>query len=114
MRNFFVVLACMTSILLIVACAKSPVDKAMEKIDKSIEKVEKNKDKMFRVLVKPEFCGDVPEDSFDARRCKMSSVVTLPDDDVLIGLRMLDTAQVEYRKLSEVHLQCRADDNQPE
>lgn len=75
---------------------------------------EKNKDKMFRVLVKPEFCGDVPEDSFDARRCKMSSVVTLPDDDVLIGLRMLDTAQVEYRKLSEVHLQCRADDNQPE
>ena len=45
MRNFFVVLACMTSILLIVACAKSPVDKAMEKIDKSIEKVEKNKDK---------------------------------------------------------------------
>ena len=38
MRNFFVVLACMTSILLIVACAKSPVDKAMEKIDKSIEK----------------------------------------------------------------------------
>ena len=25
MRNFFVVLACMTSILLIVACAKSPV-----------------------------------------------------------------------------------------
>ena len=44
MRNFFVVLACMTSILLIVACAKSPVDKAMEKIDKSIEKVEKNKD----------------------------------------------------------------------
>ena len=75
---------------------------------------EKNKDKMFRVLVKPEFCGDVPEDSFDARRCKMSSVVTLPGDDILIGLRMLDTAQVEYRKLSEVHLQCRADDNQPE
>ena len=33
MRNFFVVLACMTSILLIVACAKSPVDKAMEKIE---------------------------------------------------------------------------------
>ena len=28
----------MTSILLIVACAKSPADKAMEKIDKSIEK----------------------------------------------------------------------------
>ena len=56
MRNFFVVLACMTSILLIVACAKSPVDKAMEKIDKSIEKVEKNKDKMtkkdFEVLDK--------------------------------------------------------------
>ena len=75
---------------------------------------EKNKDKVFRVIVKPEFCGDVPEDSFDARRCKMSSVVTLPDDDVLIGLRMLDTAQVEYRKLSEVHLQCRAGDNQPE
>ena len=75
---------------------------------------EKNKDKVFRVIVKPEFCGDVPEDSFDARRCKMSSVVTLPDDDILIGLRMLDTAQVEYRKLSEVHLQCRADDNQPE
>ena len=48
MRNFFVVLACMTSILLIVACAKSPVDKAMEKIDKSIEKVEKNKDKMTK------------------------------------------------------------------
>ena len=23
---------------------------------------EKNKDKMFRVLVKPEFCGDVPEE----------------------------------------------------
>ena len=41
-------LACMTSILLIVACAKSPVDKAMEKIDKSIEKVEKNKDKMTK------------------------------------------------------------------
>lgn len=75
---------------------------------------EKNKDKVFRVIVKPEFCGNVPEDSFDARRCKMSSVVTLPDDDVLIGLRMLDIAQVEYRKLSEVHLQCRADDNQPE
>ena len=75
---------------------------------------EKNKDKVFRVIVKPEFCGDVPEDSFDARRCKMSSVVTLPDADVLIGLRMLDIAQVEYRKLSEVHLQCRADDNQPE
>ena len=33
---------------------------------------------------------------------------------VSIRLRMLDTAQVEYRKLSEVHLQCRADDNQPE
>ena len=48
MRKFFVVLACMTSILLIVACAKSPVDKAMEKIDKSIEKVEKNKDKMTK------------------------------------------------------------------
>ena len=75
---------------------------------------EKNKDKVFRVIVKPEFCGNVPEDSFDARRCKMSSVVTLPGDDILIGLRMLDTAQVEYRKLSEVHLQCRADDNQPE
>ena len=75
---------------------------------------EKNKDRVFRVIVKPEFCGDVPEDSFDARRCKMSSVVTLPDDDVFIGLRMLDIAQVEYRKLSEVHLQWRADDNQPE
>ena len=75
---------------------------------------EKNKDRVFRVIVRPEFCGDVPEDSFDARRCKMSSVVTLPDDDVLIGLRMLDIAQVEYRKLSEVHLQWRADDNQPE
>ena len=72
---------------------------------------EKNKDKVFRVIVKPEFCGNVPEDSFDARRCKMSSVVTLPDADVLIGLRMLDIAQVEYRKLSEVHLQWRADDN---
>ena len=71
----------------------------------------KNKDKVFRVIVKPEFCGDVPEDSFDARCCKMYSVVTLPDADVLIGLRMLDIAQVEYRKLSEVHLQCRADDN---
>ena len=33
---------------------------------------------------------------------------------VSIRLRMLDTAQVEYRKLSEVHLQCRVDDNQPE
>ena len=33
---------------------------------------------------------------------------------VSIGLRMLDTAQVEYRKLSEVHLQYRVDDNQPE
>lgn len=75
---------------------------------------EKNKDKVFRVIIKPEFCGNVPEDSFDARRCKMSSVVTLPDDDVLIGLRMLDIAQVEYRKLSEVHLRCRADDNQHE
>ena len=75
---------------------------------------EKNKDKVFRVIVKPEFCGNVPEDSFDARRCKMSSVVTLPDDDILIGLRMFDIAQVEYRKLSEVHLQCRADDNQLE
>ena len=75
---------------------------------------EKNKDRVFRVIVKPEFCGDVPGDSFDARRCKMSSVVTLPDDDVFIGLRMLDIAQVEYRKLSEVHLQWRADDNQPE
>ena len=29
---------------------------------------------------------------------------------VSIRLRMLDTAQVEYRKLSEVHLQCRVDD----
>ena len=29
---------------------------------------------------------------------------------VSIKLRMLDTAQVEYRKLSEVHLQCRVDD----
>lgn len=29
-------------------------------------------------------------------------------------LRMLDIAQVEYRKLSEVHLQCRVDDNRPE
>ena len=33
---------------------------------------------------------------------------------VSIRLQMLDTAQVEYRKLSEVHLQCRVDDNQPE
>ena len=33
---------------------------------------------------------------------------------VSIRLRMLDTAQVEYRKLSEVHLQYRVDDNQPE
>jgi hypothetical protein len=33
---------------------------------------------------------------------------------ISIRLRMLDTAQVEYRKLSEVHLQWRADDNQPE
>ena len=33
---------------------------------------------------------------------------------VSIKLRMLDTAQVEYRKLSEVHLQCRVDDNRPE
>ena len=34
--------------------------------------------------------------------------------DCLYQLRMLDTAQVEYRKLSEVHLQYRVDDNQPE
>ena len=33
---------------------------------------------------------------------------------VSIRLRMLDTAQVEYRKLSEVDLQFRVDDNQPE
>ena len=33
---------------------------------------------------------------------------------VSIRLQMLDTAQVEYRKLSEVHLQYRVDDNQPE
>ena len=29
---------------------------------------------------------------------------------ISVRLRMLDTAQVEYRKLSEVHLQCRVDD----
>ena len=72
---------------------------------------EENKDKVFRVLVKPEFCGDIPEDSFDPRSCKISSIVALPDNDVLIGLRMLDIGQVEYRKLSEVHLKCCADDN---
>ena len=33
---------------------------------------------------------------------------------VSIRLRMLDTAQMEYRKLSEVHLQYRVDNNQPE
>lgn len=61
-----------------------------------------NKDKVFRVLVKSEFCGNIPENGFEARRCKMSSVVALPDDDALIGLRILDTEQVEYRKLSTI------------
>ena len=79
-----------------------------------LSRKKENKDKVLRVLVKPKFFGDVPEDSFDARHCKMSSGVTLPDAGALIGLRILDADQVEYRKLSEVHLQCRADDNQPE
>lgn len=56
MKKILVILACMASIILIVACAKSPVDKALDKIDKSIKKVEKSKDKMtkadFEVLTK--------------------------------------------------------------
>lgn len=75
---------------------------------------EENKEKVFRVIVKSEFCGNIPEDGFETRRCKMSSVVVLPDDDVLIGLRILDNEQMEYRKLSTVQLQYRGYDNQPE
>lgn len=56
MKKILVALACMASIILIVACAKSPVDKTLDKIDKSIKKVEKSKDKMtkadFEVLNK--------------------------------------------------------------
>lgn len=48
MKKILVILACMASIILIVACAKSRVDKALDKIDKSIKKVEKSKDKMTK------------------------------------------------------------------